>query len=151
MRPRYGYGASTCEVCMSEQFRYGRLTCYRKWPRRHTHPPAHLPQAHPRRSTEPITRRNMGAHVRLVFLAPTEPQPLHGHTSKVLRERVLGYRRDREGPESKSSRVPRLSGRGGHWPAAQSLDGIQLDERGGWVLSGYEYRCGSAADVRISF
>jgi hypothetical protein len=85
------------------------LTRHRQRTKRHTYSTTHLPQTYPRRPTKPTTRRNVGSHLRVVLSAVTKSQPIHRDAAKVRRTGVAGDRRDREGPEPQSARIPGLS------------------------------------------
>jgi hypothetical protein len=84
------------------------LTCSRQRSERNPHPPTHLPQAYPRRPAQSITRRDVGAYVWRILPTPPESEPLYRNLTKVLWPGVAGNRRDREGPQQESARIPGL-------------------------------------------
>lgn len=70
----------------------GELIPSRERPKRNTHSPTYIPQAHPCRSTKPPKRRNMGAYLWIIRSPPPKPQTVRRDALEEHRTGIAGYR-----------------------------------------------------------
>lgn len=78
-------------LCLRDRRVQANRYC-RKRTERYAHTTAHLSQTHTSRSSEQVTRRDMGTGVRFMVPAPTESTAVYGDAREILRAGVSGHR-----------------------------------------------------------